>query len=120
LAVFGRRSHLLQCDAQNPGYLHLRDPDDHSDLGLGQVLFEAQVDDFALASRQRRAQLGDRGALLDIVETGLEMAQRAVQPCGRLLSGRAMRLAALGGLGVLRGPLLRSARWPARCPARSA
>jgi hypothetical protein len=59
----------------------------HADLGLGQIPVEAQIDDLALAARQRRPQVGDGRALLDHVEAGIQVAEGAVQARGLVGSG---------------------------------
>jgi hypothetical protein len=59
----GGEAELGEGVAQDARDLHLADADDLADLGLGQVLFEAQADDLALAGCQGSRERGDGRAL---------------------------------------------------------
>ena len=55
--------------------MHLGDADPLRDLGLGEVLDEAQVKDGAVPLGQLVQRLRDRGAVLDGVEPGIGAAE---------------------------------------------
>ena len=71
--------------------MHLRDADLLGDLGLGQVVDEAQLEDDLLALGQRLERRRDRLAELDQLVVGVAAAERVAQ--------RALALAVAAGLG---------------------
>ena len=74
----------MKCRDRPPdeaGDLHLGDPEAGSDLGLGEVVLEAQSEDEALAVGQRGEQPVDEHGVIDALEAGLfgrEEVDRAV------------------------------------------
>src|SRR5215218_9966644 len=66
--VLGDRSQPLQGAPDQARYVHLGDPDAVGDLGLREVLDEAQVQHDAIARGQRMQRRRDRRAVLDQLE----------------------------------------------------
>src|ERR1700693_5288213 len=64
-ALFGELAQPLQRAAQQPRNLHLRDADSVGDLGLREILAEAQVEDLTLAAWQMASGREDRRVLID-------------------------------------------------------
>ena len=118
----------LDGGAEDPRDLHLRDADPLADLALRQVLDEAQVQDLAVALRQRLEPLLEHHVVLDLVEVLVAAAdllderdraavvasahrRRGVE---RGRAGRVRGLDRLADLGRCRG------WWPRRPPLRPA
>ena len=75
--------------AQHARDLHLADPDDLADLGLGEVRLEAQPDHVALALRQRAHEIREQRPLLGAVVAVLGAADRvAERRAGLLVAAR--------------------------------
>ena len=66
--MLGDRAQPLERAADEPRDVHLGDADALGDLGLREVLDEAQVQHDAVARRQRLQRRRDRGAVLDELE----------------------------------------------------
>src|SRR3954471_15785691 len=66
--VLGDRAEPLEGAPDEPGDVHLGDADPLGDLGLGEVLDEAEVQHDAVARRERLERRRDRRAVLDELE----------------------------------------------------
>src|SRR6185312_15176054 len=82
--------------------LHLRDADALADLGLREVLGEAQVQHLALARGDRAHEVLDRGAILGQREAALLGAERVAQRVPALVLAAARRLERGGLVGARR------------------
>src|SRR5215204_3321683 len=74
--VLGDRAQALERSPDQPRDVHLRDADALRDLGLRQILDEAQVQHDPVARRQRRQRRRDRRAVLDQLEAAILDADR--------------------------------------------
>src|SRR3954469_19142310 len=74
--VLGHRPQPFEGPPDQPGNVHLGDADALGDLGLRQVLHEAEVEHDAVARGQGRERRGDRGAVLDELEAVVLDADR--------------------------------------------
>ena len=101
--LFGHRGvgaqarHRLADDARD---LHLRDADSLADLGLGEVLGEAQAQDLALARRDDPHDVRDGGAILRQGEAALFDADDVAEGVAAVLIGAPRRLQRRGPVGA--------------------
>src|SRR4051812_39682194 len=87
-----RRAQAGERLADDPRHLHLRDADPLADLGLGEVLLEAQPQHLALALGHRVEQTGEGGAIFRQPEAVLVATHRVAQRVARLLARSARRV----------------------------
>ncbi len=87
----------LQGAADEPGDLHLADPEHEADLRLGQILFEAQPQDLAVARGQAAAELLGQHPLVGTIKARVQLAEAVAERA---------RLVALIDRGVERGTVL--------------
>ena len=86
--------------ADDAADLHLRDADALADLGLRQVLDEAQAQDLALARADRAQQPAQRGAILGEAEALVVAADRvAIRGC-RIAAGTAIARERSHAIGI--------------------
>src|SRR4051812_35296370 len=92
--------HASQSPAEQARHVHLRDAETAADLGLAQVLLEAQANEVAFALGQRAQRAAEERRLLGGVEAAVDRAGGA--PAVALVTGL--------GWGVERFDAVREAR----------
>jgi hypothetical protein len=90
----------LERAAEHPGDLHLRDPDERRDLGLGEVVLEAQAQHRALARAEAADEGREVGPLLGRREAVVVAADRVAECDVGVVVGALRRVERGGAVGT--------------------